>query len=159
MKYHMRRTEREMTDPGQLRGVLQGCKYVSLALCRENEPYIVTMNYGYDEAENALYLHCAQEGLKLEFIAQNPAVCGTAIEDRGYLHGECAHAFRSVVFWGELHAVEELEEKKHAMQVMLDHLENDPDRVREEQLKTDKAYERVVILRLDMHEITGKEGR
>jgi len=159
MKYHMRRTEREMADPEQIQDVLRGRKYVSLALCRENEPYIVTMNYGYDEAQRALYMHCAQEGLKLEFIAQNPTVCGTAIEDRGYLHGECSHAFQSVVFWGEMHVVEELEEKKHAMQVMLDHLEDDPDRVRAEQLKTDKAYERVAILRLDMHEISGKEGR
>ncbi len=159
MRYHMRRTEREMTDPEQIRDVLRGAKYVSLALCRENEPYIVTMNYGYDEPQNALYMHCAQEGLKLEFIAQNPTVCGTAIEDRGYLHGECAHAFRSVVFWGEIHVVEELEEKKHALQVMLDHLEDDPVRVRAEQLKTDKAYERVAILRLDMRDISGKEGR
>jgi nitroimidazol reductase NimA-like FMN-containing flavoprotein (pyridoxamine 5'-phosphate oxidase superfamily) len=159
MKYHMRRTEREMAEPEQIKDVLRGSKYTSLALCRENEPYIVTMNYGYDEAQSALYMHCAQEGLKLEFIAQNPTVCGTAIEDRGYLHGECSHAFRSVVFWGEMHVVEELEEKKHAMQVMLDHLEDDPDRVRAEQLKTDKAYERVAILRLDMHEISGKEGR
>ena len=159
MKYHMRRAEREMAGLEQIREVLRGCKYVSLALCRENEPYIVTMNYGYDETQNALYMHCAPAGLKFEFIAQNPTVCGTAIEDRGYLHGECAYAFRSVVFSGEMHVVEELEEKKHGMQVMLDHLEDDPDRVKAEQLKTDKAYERVAILRLDMHEISGKEGR
>jgi len=159
MRYHMRRTEREITDPAQLREVLRVAKYVSLALCRDNEPYIVTMNYGYDPARNALYFHCAKEGLKMDFVSQNPTVCGTAIEDRGYVQGECAHAFRSVVFWGELRRVEDLEEKKHAMQVMLEHLEHDPDRVRRNQLKTDEAYERVAILRLDMHEISGKQGQ
>jgi nitroimidazol reductase NimA-like FMN-containing flavoprotein (pyridoxamine 5'-phosphate oxidase superfamily) len=132
---------------------------ISHALCRGDEPYVVTMNYGYDEAQDALYFHCARKGLKTEFITQNPAVCGTAIEDRGYLQGECAHAFQSVVFWGEMHVVEELAEKKHAMQVMLDHLEEDPDRVRRTQLKNDAAYERVAILRLDVHEISGKQGQ
>jgi nitroimidazol reductase NimA-like FMN-containing flavoprotein (pyridoxamine 5'-phosphate oxidase superfamily) len=159
MRYHMRRTEREVTDSGQLREVLRGAKYASLALCRENEPYIVTMNYGYDESRNALYMHCAKQGLKMDFISQNPAVCGTAIEDRGYVQGECAHAFRSVVFWGEMHVVEDLREKKHAMQVMLDQLENDPECVRQDQLKTDEAYERVTILRLDVYEISGKQGQ
>jgi nitroimidazol reductase NimA-like FMN-containing flavoprotein (pyridoxamine 5'-phosphate oxidase superfamily) len=155
----MRLKEREITDRAEIVNVLCEGKYTTIAMCRDAEPYIVTMSYGYDRDKNALYFHCARQGLKLDFLAQNPAVCGTVIEDRGYLQGECAHAYRTVVFWGEMYPVETLDEKKHGMQIMLDHLENDPDEVRREQLKNDKAYERVCILRLDIQEISGKHGR
>jgi len=158
-KYHMRLEEREITDRDQIAEVLRNGKYAVIAMCRDNEPYVVTMNYGYGEAESALYLHCAHEGLKIDFITQNPIVCGTVIEDRGYIQGECAHAYRTVVFWGEVHRIQELDEKKHALQVMLDHLEDDPDEVKRKTLKDDKAYERVGILRLDMRDISCKQGR
>ncbi len=155
----MRRTERAIAETDQMIEVLQGAKYASIAMCRDDEPYIVTMNYGYDEGRNALYFHCARQGLKIDFVTRNPTVCGTVIEDRGYLQGECAHAFRSVVFWGQMTIVDTLAEKKHAMEVMLGHLEDDPDEVRRTQLKDDESYERVGILRLDIHEISGKQGR
>jgi nitroimidazol reductase NimA-like FMN-containing flavoprotein (pyridoxamine 5'-phosphate oxidase superfamily) len=159
MKYHMRLTDREITDHSEIADVLRNGKYAVVSMCRDNEPYIVTMNYGYDEARDALFFHCARKGLKLAFLTQNPAVCGTVIEDRGYVSGECAHAYRTVVFWGEMHVLERLEDKKHALEVMLDHLEDDPDEVRRKTLKDDKAYERVGILRLDIREISGKQGR
>ena len=158
-KYHMRRTEREITDRAQFVAILQGGRYAVLSLCRGSEPYIVTMNYGYDETRNALYFHCSPDGLKIDFIRDNSAVCGTVIEDKGYIQGECAHAYRTVVFWGKMHIIEELDEKKHAMQVMLCQLEDDPDEIRRKSLQDDKAYERLGILRLDVQEISGKQGR
>jgi len=158
-KYHMRLTEREITDGAQILEVLREGRYAVISMCRDNEPYVVTMNYGYDRDRNALYFHCAREGLKIDFITENPTVCGTVIEDRGYLQGECAHAYRTVVFWGKMHVVEELDEKKHGLLTMLDHLEDDPDQVRRTTLKDDKAYERVCILRLDIRDISAKQGR
>jgi nitroimidazol reductase NimA-like FMN-containing flavoprotein (pyridoxamine 5'-phosphate oxidase superfamily) len=155
----MRRTEREIKDPDELAEVLSTGQYATIAMCRGNEPYVVTLNYGYDRAAHALYFHCAQKGLKLELIVQNPNVCGTVIQDLGYIHGECAHAYRSVVFWGEMRRVEDLEAKKRAMEILLDHLEDDPDPIRHKHLNEASAYERVGILRLDIGQITGKQGR
>ncbi|MGC9521659.1 MAG: pyridoxamine 5'-phosphate oxidase family protein [Anaerolineae bacterium] len=99
-RYHMHKSEREITDPEIIEAVLRQGKYATLALARDGEPYAVTLNYGYDPASRALYFHTATEGLKLRFIEENPAVCGTVVEDRGYVQGKCAHAYRSVVFWG-----------------------------------------------------------
>lgn len=157
--YHMRRTDREITDREEMLSLLRGGKYITLALCRENEPYIVTLSYGYDASRHALYFHCAREGQKLEMIARNPAACGTVIEDRGYIEGECAHAYRSLVLRGELHRIEELAEKKHAMEVLMAHLEPDPEVVRQRSLPDDGAYERLGILRLDIQHMTAKQGR
>jgi nitroimidazol reductase NimA-like FMN-containing flavoprotein (pyridoxamine 5'-phosphate oxidase superfamily) len=157
--YHMRRTERAIADREELAAILRRGRYVTLALCRGDEPYVVTLSYGYDTDREALYFHCAHEGLKLAFMEANPQVCGTVIEDLGYVQGECAHAYRSVVLRGELRRVELVAERKHGMDVLLRHLEDEPETVRERSLPDDAAYDRAAILRLDIHEITGKQGR
>ena len=157
-KYHMNKKEREITGKNVLIDMLRQGKYTTIAMCREDEPYIVTLSYGYDENRNVLYFHCALKGLKLDFINHNPNVCATVIEDKGYKMGECDQAYRSVVFWGKMHIVEDLQEKKHGIDVLLNHLEYDPVKVRERSLKPEEDYENVEILRLDIMEMTGKQG-
>jgi nitroimidazol reductase NimA-like FMN-containing flavoprotein (pyridoxamine 5'-phosphate oxidase superfamily) len=157
-KYHMNRKDKEITERETLIDALKHGNYATIAMCRENEAYLVTMNYGYDTEKQTLYFHCAQRGLKLDFIKANPRVCATVIEDRGYKMGECDHAFRSVVFWGTMHEVENLREKKRAIDVLLDHLEEQPDQIRDKSLKSDDVYQEVGILRLDIREMTGKQG-
>lgn len=158
VEYHMNRKDKEITGRRTLIEIVRQGKFCSIAMCREAEPYLVTLNYGYDEAKGALYFHCALKGLKLKFIESNPKVCATVIDDRGYKSGECDHAYRSVVLWGRMHLVEDLKEKKHALEVLLNHLENDPAEIRERNLKSDEAYEKVGILRLNITEMTGKQG-
>jgi nitroimidazol reductase NimA-like FMN-containing flavoprotein (pyridoxamine 5'-phosphate oxidase superfamily) len=63
-----------------------------------------------------------------------------------------------VVFWGKMHVVEDMEEKKHGIDVLLNHLEDEPDEVKERSLKSDEAYKEVGMLRLDITEMTGKQG-
>jgi nitroimidazol reductase NimA-like FMN-containing flavoprotein (pyridoxamine 5'-phosphate oxidase superfamily) len=155
----VRRTERAIVEPQELDGILSRGKYAVLAMCRNEEPYVVTMNYGYDKAKGALYFHCAHEGQKLDFVRSNPQVCGTVVEDLGYVQGECAHAYQSVVLRGVMRVVEEAAEKRQAMDVLLHHLEEDPEPVRQGSLADSGAYDRVAILRLDIHDITGKRGR
>lgn len=158
-RYHMRREEREITDRRTLVDILKNARYAVIAMCRDNEPYIVTLSCGYDEGHSAFYFHVAPLGLKIEFINYNATVCGTVIEDRGYIQGECAHAYRSVVFGGQMRIVEDMEEKKHAMEVLLAQLEDDPAKVKATSLQDDEAYQRVGILRLDIEEMSGKQGR
>ncbi len=157
-KYHMQRSELELTDHEEILGIILQGRYVTLALCRGNEPYIVTLNYGYDKQKGVLYFHTALEGLKLLFIEDNPQVCGTVVEDRGYLMGKCDHAYRSVILYGTLHRVKELEEKKHGLQVMFAHLEEKPDDVKRRLLKDESRYGKVEILRLEVSDMTGRQS-
>jgi nitroimidazol reductase NimA-like FMN-containing flavoprotein (pyridoxamine 5'-phosphate oxidase superfamily) len=158
--YHMNKKECEITDTERMKAVLKNGKFAVISMCHGDKPYIVTLNYGYDPQRNALYFHTANKGLKLEFIKKNSRVCATIIEDNGYKMGECDHAYRSIVFWGTMSVVEELQEKKHGMEVLLRHLEKDPDPIRERLLKNDSVYKKrnMEILRLDITEITGKQG-
>lgn len=158
-RYHLQKKEREIKDTKELHAIIKKGKYTTIALCRNNEPYIVTLSYGYDELKNALYFHSRLKGLKYEFIQENPSVCATIIEDRGYIMNECAHEFRSVIIWGKMYFVETLEEKKHGMDILLKHLEGNPDKITQESLSNDKYYKNLGILRLDIAEINGKWGR
>lgn len=157
--YHMTKKEREIKDPEVMKEILGAGKYTVIGLCRDGEPYVVTLSYGYEESTETLYFHAGNRGLKLDFLQANPAVCGTVIEDLGYLKDECAHAYRSVVFWGQMSIVEELAEKKQGMEVLFRHLEENPDPIRERTLKTDKAYNGITILKLTIDRITGKQGQ
>jgi nitroimidazol reductase NimA-like FMN-containing flavoprotein (pyridoxamine 5'-phosphate oxidase superfamily) len=154
----MNKTEREITERGSLIDILKRGKYTIVAMCREGEPYVVTLSHGYDETRHALYFHCALKGLKIDFVRHSRDVCATVIEDRGYKVGHCQQAYRSVVFWGKMHVVEDMEEKKHGIDVLLNHLEDEPDEVKERSLKSDEAYKEVGMLRLDITEMTGKQG-
>ncbi len=157
-KYHMYKSEQELTKREEILEIISQGRYVTLSLCRGNEPYIVTLNYGYDKSKGVLYFHTALKGLKLQFIEDNPRVCGTVVEDRGYLMGKCDHAYRSVILYGTLHRVIELEEKKHGMQIMLTHLEERPDDVKRRLLKDESRYEKVEILRLEISGMTGRQS-
>ena len=71
MSFHVRRKDREITDVDELRQVLKTTKYVTVALCRGDEPYLVSLSHGYDETKNCLYFHCAPEGKKLIYQKTN----------------------------------------------------------------------------------------
>ena len=95
----------------------------------------------------------------LDFIKENPNVCGTVIVDGGYVMNECAHEYESVVIRGTMSIVEDTKRKKHAIGVLLNHLEENPDIVRKNSLKDEGKYISVGILKLAIEEISGKKGR
>jgi nitroimidazol reductase NimA-like FMN-containing flavoprotein (pyridoxamine 5'-phosphate oxidase superfamily) len=154
----MRRKERSIEDPDEIRRILSQGRLIYIALCRSHEPYIVTMNYGFDRERNALYVHCAKEGLKIEFIRDNPRACATVVKDLGYRQGRCEQAYRSLVLRGTMHIAETPEEKKHGLDVLLEHQEENPDPIKRRLHENEDRYEKLVVLRLDIEEITGKAG-
>lgn len=159
-KYHLKnRPNRELKTQEEINGILENGKYAIISMCRDNEPYVVTLSYGLDKETNSLYFHCSPVGLKMDFLAVNKKVCATIIEDSGYLMDECAHEYKSVVFWGEMYQIKNLDEKKRGMQVLLRHLEQKDSVVKEKMLKSDEYYPKMSILRLDIHQIHAKAGR
>ena len=112
-RYHLRRKEKEIDDTSTLNQILAHGRFATIAMCRDNEPYLATLSYGFDASKNALYFHTGHAGLKIDFLTANPNVCATIIEDGGYMEGECDHRFRSIVINGKVAFVQEVEEKIH----------------------------------------------
>jgi nitroimidazol reductase NimA-like FMN-containing flavoprotein (pyridoxamine 5'-phosphate oxidase superfamily) len=154
----MIRQDRAITSETEIRELLAGGRLASVAMCRKDEPYIVTMNYGYDPDQHVIYFHCALKGLKLDYIGDNPAVCATVIHDRGYVEGKCEHKYQSLVIRGSMRIVDEFEDKKHGIEVLMEHQESDADPVRKRNFKKDTDYDKFLILRLDIEEIDGKQS-
>lgn len=157
-RYHLRRADREIKDPAEVAELIRKGRFATVALCRENEPYVVALNYGHDSQRSALYFHCAAKGLKLDFIRANSQACAAIIEDRGYVQAECDHHYRSVVIWGSMTIVDDLAEKRHAVDVMQRHLEDNPEAVRQKSPVTDDALLKAAILRLDILDVTAKQN-
>jgi nitroimidazol reductase NimA-like FMN-containing flavoprotein (pyridoxamine 5'-phosphate oxidase superfamily) len=152
----MQKKEREILDKRILSEILKNGKFSTISMCRNNEPYIVTLNYGFDEVQFCLYFHSAQKGLKLEYLKENQKVCGTILEDLGYVKNDCSYKYRSIVFWGDMTILENMDEKKHAFDIMLKHLEDNPSMLKKRFLKSEKSYKNTCLLKLDINLITGK---
>jgi uncharacterized protein len=160
VKYHMNKAEREITDRAAISGILSAGMYAIIALCRDNEPYVVTLSYGYDPGKDALYFHSAAKGLKLDFLAANGAACGTVIEDGGYVANQCSHRYRSVVMRGKMRVVDEPGERLHGLETIARQLEADV-AARKEKISrlSEEKWRTMAILRLDIEEMTGKSGQ
>ncbi len=152
----MQKKEREIIDKRIIMEILKNGKFSTISMCRNDEPYIVTLSYGFDETFNCLYFHSAQKGLKLEYLEENKKVCGTILEDLGYVKSTCSHKYRSIVFLGDMTIVEELDEKKHAFDIVLKHLEDNPSKLKKRFFKSDKSYNNTCLLKLEINSITGK---
>jgi nitroimidazol reductase NimA-like FMN-containing flavoprotein (pyridoxamine 5'-phosphate oxidase superfamily) len=154
MSFHVRRKDREIKNPEELRQVLKSTKYVTVALCMENEPYLVSLSHGYDEAKNCLYFHCAPEGKKLVYQKANNKVWGQAVLDYG-VTDECDYAYTSVHFSGKMHQVGDFDEKKHAIEVLVHQVSLNPE-AKLAKIKPEKLS-KTTMARIDIDYMTGKK--
>ena len=71
----MRRKDREVTELETVKEIIRQCDVLRLGLADGDYPYIVPMNFGWEEKEGRLYfyLHGAAEGRKAELLRQNGA--------------------------------------------------------------------------------------
>ena len=153
--YHLRRHDKALTEPERRSEILARTRFVSLAMCADDRPYVVALNHGWDAVRNCLYFHSAPKGKKIDILRRNPVVWGMAIVDLGYLDGRCDHAYSSVMFGGTVVFLTTVEDKRRALEVMIRQQESDPEAVIAEQL-TDERVAGVTIGRIDVDEISGK---
>ena len=159
MRYHMQRKEREITSEESLHSILRAGKFMVLALSYKDVPYTVALSYGYDEDENACYFHGAKIGRKMDYIRANSKACGIVIQDRGYVDGECSHAYRSVVVEGTMEIVRDKNKKSQALTKMFLHLEEHPENLIKRFEGDHDAISGVTILKLKIESLTGKQSK
>ena len=120
-------TKREclVTDPEQIRHILDSGKVLHLGLSVNNEPYVVPMNYGYtmEDGKLVIYLHSAVKGRKLEMIRTNPKVSFSIDCDRMPFEGRvpCQYGmvYSSIMGRGTATLVEDPEDKMEAMSILM----------------------------------------
>lgn len=157
MKGEMRRSEKEITDIEEINRILGSTQYITMAMCENNRPYLVTLSHGFDAERNCLYFHCASAGKKIDILKSNSQVWGQAIMDMGYSDGQCDHLFVSVHFEGQVIFLENITEKKQALGVMIKQLEKNPDRVMSELLGED-ALKKVIVGKIEIERVYAKKS-
>ena len=151
----MRRKDREITDPKEIEEILTNNIICRIAFSDENMPYIVAMNYGYQK--NKILLHSAKEGKKIKIIKDNNQVCFEITDSIEVIKSENACDFetkyRSVIGFGEIKIVNDIERKKEALQVIMNqHTKNKEWNFSEEMIS------KVNILEIEIKSLTGKKS-
>ena len=152
----MTRREFKITDEAHIKRILDTARVLHLGLAVDNEPYVVPMNYGYTMEDNklVLYLHSAVRGKKLDMIRKNPNVFFQMDCDQQPFIGKVACqyglSYSSIMGQGRAKIVEDVEEKKIAMSVLM-------------QTQTgndfsfdDRLVSAVAVIRVDVSEYTAK---
>jgi nitroimidazol reductase NimA-like FMN-containing flavoprotein (pyridoxamine 5'-phosphate oxidase superfamily) len=161
MPHQMRRTDREITEAAEIDRLLSQARYATIALADGDEPYIVTLSCGYDAANSRLCFHVAPEGRKLDVIARNPKACATVVADLGYKSGECAHPFESVVMTGTMRMLEDPQDIRAGMRVLIGQLESVEDAeavFARNKLDSDEGLKRFRLLVFEIEGLTAKRG-
>jgi hypothetical protein len=151
----MRRKEKEIKDPKILESVLRQAAICRLGLAENNSPYVVPLNFGY--RANCLYLHSAGEGRKINILKKNNKVCFEAELEVELIPAEKAcdwgMKYISVIGFGKAYFVESSEEKREALNIILEHYsEKPPFEYLEEDLN------RVTVIKVKIESMTGKKS-
>lgn len=154
MMYHMRRNEYEIADVDTMKKVLSSTKYVTIALVKDSEPYLVTLSHGYDAERNCVYFHCAREGKKIDYIKANNKVWGQAMIDEGYAE-ECGQPYTSVQFLGKVTFLDSVDEKLHALTCMIRQLNKNPEKAIAD-LKPE-SVKKLMMGRIEIEYLSGKQ--
>lgn len=154
----MRRKDRDIKYLDDVFSVVENCAVVHVAMVDDGRPYVVALNFGFDRQGDSLilYLHSAQEGKKMDILRKNPNVyfqmdCINELT-RGTRENPCGYSWRfdSVMGSGQVEFLTDEEEKKHALNRMLQHLD-----------KTGEPFDfpalsHICVYRIVSNDITGK---
>lgn len=150
----MRRKDKEITEQKELDEIMKKALVCRLAVSYEAMAYIIPMSFGY--ANRVLYFHSAQEGLKLLILRENPKACFEVEIDTQVVPSELGcdwtMRYQSVIGFGEVEFIEELEAKREAMKIiMLQYA----DKVKPIE---DAALSGVTLFKLNVSTMTGKRS-
>ena len=153
----MRRNDKEIKDNETIQWILKEALFCRIALCHDNKPYIVPMNFGFKN--NCLYLHSATEGRKLNILKENNNICFELDIKTEIIKSENAcnwgMKYYSVIGSGKAVFVEDVEEKKKSLNIIMEkYSANDTKSYEYSQSSLDKT----TVIKIKIDEITGKKS-
>ncbi|MGE5557354.1 MAG: pyridoxamine 5'-phosphate oxidase family protein [Bacillota bacterium] len=154
----MRRRELEIKDKNQIFDIIKKARICRLAMSDGGIPYIVAMNFGFEESEPpALYFHCAGTGKKLDILRRNNLVCFQTEVDAALVPAEnpCGFSmkYKSVVGMGRARFITDEGEKIKALGLLLKHYSD-----REPSGFDLKCAARTVVFKVVVTEMSGKKN-
>jgi nitroimidazol reductase NimA-like FMN-containing flavoprotein (pyridoxamine 5'-phosphate oxidase superfamily) len=151
----MRKPNRQIQDPALLEDILRRGRVLRLAMCRDDQPYVLPLNYGFQQGR--IYLHTGRQGLKLEYLRANPRVCFEVSVDVELAPGPLACAWNChylcVLGFGRAVEVTDEEERRQGLLAVTAQYAGPGDH----QLRPE-SLARALVLRIDIEELSGKRN-
>lgn len=151
----MRRKDREVVNIDEIIEIINKCDVCRIALFDEEYPYIIPMNFGfeYSNSQIIIYLHCANEGKKLDLINKSSKVCFEMDCSHKLVKGktpyECTMEYESVIGTGKIEIMGL--DKEKALTAIMKHYAAD-----ESLSFTDKMLQVTTTLKITADEVTAK---
>ena len=153
----MRRSDREITDPQQIRAFIAAEQILRIAFIDDEEVYIVPVNYGYvcEERKSIFYFHGAREGRKYNLSLNAPTV-GFEIDGnyQPLTHEQACKfsaSFQSLIGTGQVQIVTDEGEKKKGLNAIMAQVSE-----KSEWSYSEQAMEKVAVFRLEVKTMSCK---
>ena len=149
------RRNRQQLSREECERILDRCTSGVLALTGDGGyPYAVPLSYVY--AAGAIIFHSAVQGHKVDAIKRDSRCSFCVIEQDEIKPAEFTTYFRSVIAFGRIHTLEDAAEKVQALRLLgRRYSPNDEPGLQHE---IDKSLDHVLLLRLDIDHLSGKEA-
>jgi len=152
----MRRQDKEISDKKEIESIINESNVCRIALCENNSPYIVPVCFGYEN--NYLYFHSARNGKKIDIIKKNNNVCFEFDIEEGFKKSQIpckwSMKYRSVIGFGRAFLIDDPNEKKHALDVIMGHYSNSNDTFEYQR----DSIDNILIIKIEIENITGKKS-
>ena len=149
------RRNRQQLSREECERILGRCTSGVLALAGDGGyPYAVPLSYVY--ADGAIIFHSAVQGHKVDAIKRDCRCSFCVIEQDEIRPAEFTTYFRSVIAFGRIHILEDAAEKVQALRLL--GRRYSPDDEPGLQHEIDKSMHHVLLLRLDIEHLSGKEA-
>jgi len=147
-----------MTSEAAARDILKSCNLGTLSLVTpEGLPYGVPINYFYDESANALYLHCALKGKKIDCLKSHPEISFSVFKNPVIIEERFTTHYDSAIVTGQAELISEPEEKRASLTTLSMALA--PCGAHRLAEVIDKQWKSVAIIKISIDQIEGKRNR
>ncbi len=151
----MRRQDKEITDIKIIESILHEADICRIALSNNNMPYIVPMNFGYNE--KTLYLHSINQGKKIDLIKNNNNICFEVENKTEIINSESpcnwGMKYLSVIGCGKAYFIKDFKEKTKALNIIINKYLSKPNhQFAESEIK------KLAVIKIIIAEMTGKKS-
>jgi nitroimidazol reductase NimA-like FMN-containing flavoprotein (pyridoxamine 5'-phosphate oxidase superfamily) len=150
----MRRKEKEITDIADIEKILKESQICRLAMVDGDKPYIVPMNFGYQD--NEMFFHSALEGKKIDLIKKNSNICFEVDQVINFKKAKLACdwgiEYKSVIGWGKAVLLDNPDEKINGLNIIMAQYSG------REFEYSDKMLENTLVIKVIIDRITGKKS-
>lgn len=137
-----------------MESIISKANVCRLGLSVDNIPYIVPLNFGY--RDSCLYFHTPKVGKKMDMIKTNSRVCFEMDIDHEVVRAEnpcdSSMKFRSVIGYGRASLLDEIEEKRRALDIIVEHYSGQVNEYKE------KMVDHLSVIKVQVESMTGKKS-